>query len=103
MLVNHFVIIKVNSSKIHMIGVDDAMAVMLALLSPNECKVEAITTVAGNVPLEQATENVFRFMNMFQKVTKNTTNEYHPLPKVFKGTTFSVLENLIRKKVKENL
>jgi inosine-uridine nucleoside N-ribohydrolase len=37
-------------------GVDDALAIALALRSP-ELKVEAITTVNGNVPLEQATKN----------------------------------------------
>lgn len=37
-------------------GVDDALAIMLALLSP-ELKVEAITTVNGNVSLVQATRN----------------------------------------------
>jgi purine nucleosidase len=37
-------------------GVDDALAIVLALLSP-ELKIEAITTVNGNVSMEQATEN----------------------------------------------
>ena len=37
-------------------GIDDAMAVLLALRSP-ELKVEAITTVAGNVPVELGAEN----------------------------------------------
>ncbi len=38
-------------------GVDDALAILLALRSP-EVSVEAITTVAGNVSVEQATINV---------------------------------------------
>ncbi len=37
-------------------GVDDALAILLALRSP-ELKVEAIVTVNGNVPLEQGTRN----------------------------------------------
>lgn len=37
-------------------GVDDALALLLAFRSP-ELRVEAITTVNGNVTLEQATEN----------------------------------------------
>ena len=37
-------------------GIDDAHAIMLALAHPGT-KVEALTTVAGNVPLERATAN----------------------------------------------
>jgi inosine-uridine nucleoside N-ribohydrolase len=40
-------------------GVDDAMAILLALRS-HELNVKAITTVCGNVPVHQATENVLR-------------------------------------------
>ena len=36
-------------------GVDDALAILLALLSP-ELHVAAITTVCGNVPVTQGTE-----------------------------------------------
>jgi purine nucleosidase/pyrimidine-specific ribonucleoside hydrolase len=42
-------------------GIDDALAILLALRSP-ECSVEAITTVAGNVRVERCTENVFRIL-----------------------------------------
>ncbi|MBI4246236.1 MAG: nucleoside hydrolase [Candidatus Rokubacteria bacterium] len=42
-------------------GVDDALALLLAWGSP-EIRVEAITTVAGNVPLPVATMNVFRLL-----------------------------------------
>ena len=38
------------------IGADDAVAIMMALRH-SEVQVEAITTVAGNVPVEQATNN----------------------------------------------
>jgi purine nucleosidase len=39
------------------IGVDDALAVIFALKSP-ELKVEAITTVSGNIHVEQCTRNL---------------------------------------------
>ncbi len=42
-------------------GVDDALALMLAFNSP-ELKVEAITTVAGNVGIELATENALKIL-----------------------------------------
>lgn len=38
-------------------GQDDAVAILLALASPEELDVVAITTVAGNVPLELTTRN----------------------------------------------
>lgn len=44
-------------------GVDDALAIILAVCWP-DVKVEAITTVAGNVPVEQATRNVFRILDI---------------------------------------
>lgn len=37
-------------------GSDDAVAIIMALKSP-DVKAEAMTTVCGNVPLEQATKN----------------------------------------------
>ncbi|MGC1687493.1 MAG: nucleoside hydrolase, partial [Candidatus Acidiferrales bacterium] len=40
-------------------GVDDAFAILLALSSP-ELKVEAITPVSGNVPLELTLPNALR-------------------------------------------
>lgn len=42
-------------------GVDDALAVALAFRSP-ELEVVALTTVSGNVPVEQATRNVRRIL-----------------------------------------
>jgi len=42
-------------------GIDDALALLLAWGSP-ELGVEAITTVAGNVPVEAATTNVLRLL-----------------------------------------
>src|SRR3972149_89350 len=42
-------------------GIDDALALLLAFRSP-ECSVEAITTVAGNVPVERCTLNALRVL-----------------------------------------
>lgn len=44
-------------------GTDDALALVLALRSP-ELHVEAITTVNGNVSLRQCTENALRVLEM---------------------------------------
>ena len=44
-------------------GIDDAMALLLALQSP-ELDVAAITTVSGNVPVKTATMNVFRIFSL---------------------------------------
>ena len=42
-------------------GIDDALAILLALSSP-EARVEVITTVAGNVPVDLATVNARRIL-----------------------------------------
>jgi len=44
-------------------GIDDAMAILLALKSP-ELKVEAITTVSGNVHVDLGTENALRILEI---------------------------------------
>ncbi|MEE9612532.1 MAG: nucleoside hydrolase, partial [Desulfatiglandales bacterium] len=44
-------------------GVDDALALLLALRSP-ELRVEAITTVNGNVDVEQATKNAALILDL---------------------------------------
>ncbi len=44
-------------------GIDDALAILLALGSP-EVSVEAITTVAGNVGIEAATASAFRILEV---------------------------------------
>jgi len=46
-------------------GIDDALALILALRSP-EWRVEAVTTVAGNVPVEVGTRNVARILGVVQ-------------------------------------
>jgi purine nucleosidase len=45
------------------LGADDALAVLLALASP-ELEVIGVTTVCGNVPVGQATKNLFRILNV---------------------------------------
>jgi inosine-uridine nucleoside N-ribohydrolase len=47
-------------------GVDDAMAIFLALRSP-ELKVEAITTVSGNVPLALTLPNALRLVEIAER------------------------------------
>jgi purine nucleosidase/pyrimidine-specific ribonucleoside hydrolase len=47
-------------------GVDDALAILLALRSP-ELEVVAITTVCGNVTVEQATRNLFKVLGLLQR------------------------------------
>ncbi|RMF86566.1 MAG: nucleoside hydrolase, partial [Nitrospinota bacterium] len=44
-------------------GIDDALALLLALQSP-ELEVVALTTVSGNVPVETATRNVFTVLSL---------------------------------------
>lgn len=46
-------------------GVDDALAIILALKS-SELEVVAITTVYGNVPVSQATINIRKILNLFE-------------------------------------
>jgi inosine-uridine nucleoside N-ribohydrolase len=50
-------------------GVDDALALCLALRS-SELRVEAITTVAGNVPVEVATRNALRILDLLRPVPR---------------------------------
>ena len=44
-------------------GVDDAFAILLAMRSP-ELQIEAITTVCGNVPVAQATQNLLTILGV---------------------------------------
>ena len=46
-------------------GVDDALAILLAMKSP-ELRVEAITTVSGNVHVEQATRNLLTILGVLE-------------------------------------
>jgi purine nucleosidase len=47
-------------------GIDDALALILALKSP-EVKVLGITAVSGNVPVEQATLNALRVVELLER------------------------------------
>jgi inosine-uridine nucleoside N-ribohydrolase len=47
-------------------GIDDAIAIMMALAHP-EIEVIGITTVSGNVDVEQVTENVLRLLAFFDR------------------------------------
>lgn len=47
-------------------GIDDALAIILALRSP-EVEVAGITTVSGNVSVEQATTNSLRVVELLEK------------------------------------
>jgi inosine-uridine nucleoside N-ribohydrolase len=44
-------------------GIDDAMAILLALNSP-ELEVQALTVVPGNVPLRQGVENALKLVTL---------------------------------------
>src|SRR5215208_5238531 len=44
-------------------GIDDALAILLALASP-EVDLRLVTTVHGNVELEQTTENALRVLHL---------------------------------------
>ena len=44
-------------------GVDDALAILFAMLSP-ELHIEAMTTVCGNVPVTQATQNLLTILGV---------------------------------------
>jgi purine nucleosidase len=45
-------------------GVDDAVAILLAFAAPEAVKVEAITTVIGNVTLDKTTANALRVLDL---------------------------------------
>lgn len=48
-------------------GIDDAMAIILAIKS-GVLDLKAITTVAGNVPLEKATKNALKILNLTKRL-----------------------------------
>jgi inosine-uridine nucleoside N-ribohydrolase len=48
-------------------GIDDALAILLALASPG-VSVEAITTVAGNVDVDRATDSLVRILDVARPV-----------------------------------
>ncbi len=50
-------------------GIDDALALLLALQSP-ELDIAAITTVSGNVPVETGTRNVFTVFSLLPSTVR---------------------------------
>ena len=48
-------------------GIDDALALFLALASP-EIQLEAITTVSGNVPVDFTTRNALALLTLLVQV-----------------------------------
>lgn len=59
-------------------GIDDALALAIALFS-EELEVRLITTVAGNVSLENVTENVLRLLALFGKEVPVAKGSAQPL------------------------
>jgi inosine-uridine nucleoside N-ribohydrolase len=60
-------------------GIDDALAFFLALASP-EIQVEAITTVSGNVSVEQTTRNALTLLELAGRTDIPVARGYaHPL------------------------
>ncbi len=67
-------------------GVDDALAILLAMKSP-ELRVEAITTVSGNVNVEQATQNLLTILGVL---------ELSEFPIVAKGEAQPLIKPLVK-------
>ena len=66
-------------------GIDDALALLLALASP-EVSVEAVTTVAGNVGVDVATANLFRILDVARP---------DPVPLVARGAAAPLARALV--------
>ena len=66
-------------------GVDDALAILFALRSP-ELHIEAMTTVCGNVSVEQATQNLFTIFGLLD------LNEY---PVIAQGEAAPLIKPLV--------
>ena len=65
-------------------GVDDALAILLALASP-EVEVIGITTVSGNAHVDNCTKNVLRILSFVEEEKR---------PKVFKGESAPLVKEL---------
>ena len=63
-------------------GVDDAIALMIALASPAEVEVLGISTVSGNVPLAHVVDNVLRVLTFVDRTR---------IP-VFRGASMPLVE-----------
>ena len=66
-------------------GVDDALAILLALASP-EVEVIGITTVSGNVHVDKCTPNVLRILSFVEEEKR---------PKVYKGESAPLVKEAI--------
>jgi pyrimidine-specific ribonucleoside hydrolase len=66
-------------------GIDDALAILLALASP-EADIEAVTVVAGNVPVDLATANARRILAVAAPT---------PMPPVIRGAEAPLKRTLI--------
>lgn len=66
-------------------GIDDALALLMALGSP-EVSVEAITTVAGNVEVDLATTNALRILEMVRPARR---------PRVSRGAAAPLCRELV--------
>ena len=66
-------------------GVDDAFAIFLAMRSP-ELHVEAITTVCGNVPVAQATQNLLTILGVL---------DLHTFPIIAQGEAEPLVKPLV--------
>lgn len=67
-------------------GIDDAIAIMIALTYENEVEIKAITTVTGNTYVDQVTKNVLRLLDFFNR--KDI--------KVYKGASKPLINKLER-------
>src|SRR5262245_24714676 len=63
-------------------GYDDVIAIMLALASP-EVEVLAITTVEGNQPVAETTENALRIVEFFAREIPVAAGANRPLVRDF--------------------
>ena len=66
-------------------GIDDALALLLALASP-AASVEAITAVAGNVPVDRAVQNVVRILDVARPT---------PMPRAARGAAAPLKRPLV--------
>lgn len=67
-------------------GVDDAIAIMIALTFEDEVEIKGITTVTGNTYVDQVTKNVLRILDFFDKKEI----------KVYKGASRPLINKLVR-------
>jgi inosine-uridine nucleoside N-ribohydrolase len=69
-------------------GIDDAIAILIALRSP-ELHVEALTTVAGNVTLQLASDNARRLLSLAHRADVPVARgAAHPLRKILHTATY---------------